>query len=68
MYRVTRRSGLASMGSWKAIPQDAQGEIQVEYYEKFIVRKRGEALEQAAQGGGRVTLSGGVDVALRGMV
>ena len=56
------------MGSWKAIPQDAQGEIQVEYYEKFIVRKRGEALEQAAQGGGRVTLSGGVDVALRGMV
>ena len=34
--------------------------IQVGYYEKFLLRKSGEALAQAAQGGGGVTVPGGV--------
>ena len=34
--------------------------IQVGYEEKFLLQKSGEALERAAQGGGRVTIAGGV--------
>jgi len=33
---------------------------QVGYWEKFLLRKSGEALAQAAQGGGGVTVPGGV--------
>ena len=36
------------------------GEAQVGYEEKFILRKSGEALVQAAKGGGGVTVPGGV--------
>jgi len=46
-------------------------EVQVGYYEVFLLRKSDEVLEQAAQGGG-VTIPGNVQkragVALRGMV
>ena len=35
-------------------------EIQVGYQEKFLLRKSGEVLEQAAQGSGGVTILGGV--------
>ena len=34
----------------------------VGYQEKFLLRNNGEALEQAAQGGGGVTIPGGVQV------
>ena len=43
----------------------------VEYQEKFILRKSGEILEQAAQGGGGVTIPGiqkRIDVGPRDMV
>ena len=47
-------------------------EVHVGYYEKFLLRRSGEAVAQAAQGGGAVTVSGGVqncvDVALRDVV
>ena len=33
-------------------PQDAPGEIQVEYQEKFLLQESGQALDRAAQGGG----------------
>ena len=33
------------------------GKVQVENQEKFLLRKSGQVLEQAAQGGGRVTIS-----------
>ena len=36
------------------------GEVQVGYQEKFLLRKSGNALEQAAQGSGGVTIPGGV--------
>ena len=36
------------------------GEGQVRYQEKLLPRKSGEALEQDAQGGGGVTVPGGV--------
>jgi len=35
-------------------------EVQVGYQEKFLLRRRGEALAQAAQGGGGVTILEGV--------
>lgn len=34
--------------------------FQVEYLEEFLLRKNGEALAQAAQGGDAVTIPGGV--------
>jgi len=36
------------------------GELQIEFKEKILLRKSGEALAQAAQGGGRVTVPGSV--------
>ena len=36
------------------------GEAPVGYLEKFLFRKYGEAVAQAAQGGGGVTFPGGV--------
>ena len=39
--------------------------IQVGYYEKFLLRKSGEALAQAAQRGGAVTVPGGVQEVFR---
>ena len=36
------------------------GELQVGYSEEFLLRKSDEALEQPAQGGGGVTVPGGV--------
>ncbi len=36
------------------------GEVQVGYEEVFIFKKSGDALAQAAQGGGGVTVLGGV--------
>ena len=36
------------------------GDFQVEYLEKILLRKYGEALAQAARGGGGVTVPGGV--------
>jgi len=36
------------------------GEIPVEYWEKFLLRKSGEALKQAARGSGEATVLGGV--------
>ena len=38
----------------------ATGVVQVVYQEKFILRRSGEAVVQAAQGGGGVTIFGGV--------
>ena len=38
----------------------AQKYFQVGYYGKFLLKKSGDALAQAAQGGGGVTISGGV--------
>lgn len=38
-------------------------EVQIVYWEKFHLRKSGIALEQAAQGGGGVTIPGGVQEA-----
>ena len=40
--------------------QAAPGEVQVGYYEEFLLRKSDEALEEAAQGSGGVTIPGGV--------
>ena len=40
------------------------GEVRVGYYENLL-RKSGEALEQAAQGGGGVTIARGVQEAWR---
>jgi len=37
----------------------ASGEVQVEHQETFPLRKSGEALEQAAQGGGGVSIPEG---------
>ena len=34
--------------------------VQGTYYEKFLLRKSGQALAQTAQGGGGVTIPGGV--------
>ena len=34
------------------------GESKVEYQEKFLLKKKGEVLEQAAQGSGGVTVPG----------
>jgi len=39
-------------------PQVAPGEVQVGLKKEFLLRKSGDALEQAAQGGGGVTISG----------
>jgi len=36
------------------------GDVQVGYEEKFLLRKSGAAVSQAAQGGGGVTVPGGV--------
>jgi len=36
------------------------GELQVGYSEEFLLRKSDEELEQPAQGGGGVTVPGGV--------
>ena len=36
-------------------------EVQVGYLEKFLLKKSSEALEGAAQGGGRVTILRGVE-------
>ena len=36
------------------------GEIQVGHYKRFLLRKTGEAVAQAAQGGGEVTVPGSV--------
>ena len=36
------------------------GDVQVGYEEKFLLRKSGVAVSQAAQGGGGVTVPGGV--------
>ncbi len=36
------------------------GDVQVGYEEKFLLRKSGAAVAQAAQGGGGVTVPGGV--------
>ena len=36
------------------------GVIQIGYWEEFLYWKSGQALEQAAQGGGGVTIPGGV--------
>ena len=41
-------------------PQVVPGEVQVEYHEEFLLRKSGAAVAQAAQGGGAVTVPGGV--------
>ena len=38
------------------------GRIQVGYEEEFLLRKSSEAVAQAAQGGGAVTVPGGVQV------
>jgi len=38
------------------------GEVQVGHQGKFLLRKSGEALIQAAQGGGGVTIPGSVQV------
>ena len=35
-------------------------EVQVVFLEKFLLQKSGDALTQAAQGGGGVTIPGGV--------
>ena len=35
-------------------------EVQVEYWEKFLLRKSDEALEQAVQGGAGVPVLGGI--------
>ena len=37
------------------------GEVQVGYWEKFILQNSGEALEQVAQEGGGVTIPGGYE-------
>ena len=37
------------------------GEVQVGYWEEFLLSKSGEAVAQAAQGGGAVTVPGGVE-------
>jgi len=42
------------------------GEVQVGYYEECLLQKSGNALEQAAQRGGRVTDTGGVQEMGRG--
>ena len=41
-------------------PYVAPGQVQVEYLEKFLLRKSGKALVHAAQGDGGVTIPGGV--------
>ena len=41
------------------------GEVQIGYYEKIILRKNGEALEKAAQGGGGGTIPGDVQETCR---
>ena len=52
--------------------QAAPWEVQIGYQEKFLHRKSGQALEQAAQRGGGVTIPGVfkkyVDMALQGTV
>ena len=40
-------------------PQFAPGEIQLGFQGKFILRNSGDAVAQAAQGGGGVTTPGG---------
>ena len=35
------------------------GEVQTEYLKKFLLRRSSQGLEQAAQGGGGVTIPGG---------
>jgi len=42
------------------------GEVQTEYLKKFLLRKSSEALAQTAQGGGGVTVPGGVQKKRRG--
>jgi len=41
-------------------PQVAPGDIQFGYEKQFLLRKSGDALEQAAQGDGGVTVPGSV--------
>ena len=41
-------------------PQVVPGEVQVGYWEKFLLRKGSEGVAQAAQGGGGLTAPGGV--------
>ena len=41
------------------------GEVQVGFKEILLLRKRGEALEQATQEGGRFTVPGGAQEMLR---
>ena len=44
----------------KRQPQVASGKAHVGYWGKFLYWKGGQGLEQAAQGGGGVTIHGGV--------
>lgn len=44
----------------EVVASSCTGEVQVGYEEKFLLRKRCEALEQAAQEGGAVTIPEGI--------
>ena len=50
---------LADAGQW-VLQGSAPGELQIGYEEKLLLQKSGEAVAQAAQGGGGVTIPGGV--------